>query len=71
MLIRIESREIGSVEITTPDHALVGDHIAVIRQAIGIFSLRYHGRDRYDFLSILADELRDLREKDDGPADLI
>lgn len=67
MLIRIEDKAIGSIEVGTPDDASMGLVISAITQAIAVFAARYHGRDRYDFLSILYDQVKASREGKDGP----
>lgn len=71
MLIRIEDRAIGTVEISTPDNAGMQQILDAICRAIGLFSCRYDGRDRYDFLSVLYDQIKSMREPGDGPKDFV
>ena len=71
MLIRIEERAIGTVEISTPDNAGMQQILDAMCRAISLFSIRYEGRDRYDFLSVLYDQIKSMRDPDDGPKDFV
>ena len=71
MLIRIEDPAIGKVEIVTPDKTGMQPILDAICSAIDIFSTRYDGRDRYDFLSVLYDQIKSMRDPDDGPKDFV